>query len=384
MNKVKVLHLIHGLSTGGAETLVKNYALYFDRNRFDIVLLCLKHEANSPYEIVLKDCGVNVLYIEDYLPFKKQSTIITKFISRVCEYLFVKKIIHKEMPDVIHSHLPINNYIKFAKPKPGTVIFHTIHSDPKQLWLCNNKKRTRDYNAARWLVKHYDMNFIVLHERMKKEVKEMFGVSDSIVLNNGVDVKKIKNTRPSNETRNELGIPGDGFVIGHVGRFSKVKNHGFLADVFSEIVKKNDGAFLLMIGDGPDKSKIVEKLDKFDLKGKYLIIDNRNDIPDLLNAMDVFVFPSLYEGLPLSLVEAQIARKPCFVSDTINEHAFISNLVVRLSLKQSARKWSDAILSYKEPKKIMVDEDNWDIKKITRKLEQVYLDVLLEKKDGEE
>ena len=127
---------------------------------------------------------------------------------------------------------------------------------------------------------------------------------------------------------------------------------------------------------------ITEELDVNGVSGKYLILSNRSDIPDLLNAMDVFVFPSLYEGLPLSLIEAQIARKPCFVSDTINEYVDISNLITRLSLKQSAEEWAEAIVNYKKPKKIIVNDDDWDIKKVTKQLEQIYLDALAEQENG--
>ena len=236
--------------------------------------------------------------------------------------------------------------------------------------------------AAQWLVEHRDMRFIALHERMREEIDEMFNRSDTIVLNNGVDVDVIKKAEYSKEFRKNIGILGDALVLGHIGRLSKVKNQVFLVDIFKEISKKNPSAFLLMVGDGPDKNKITKKLDNAGFKDKYLILSNRDDVPDLLNIMDAFVFPSLYEGLPLSLVEAQIARIPCFVSDKVNESAIISNLVTRISLRDSAEKWADMVLSYEKPKRIMVKDADWDIKKITKKLERIYLDALTEQRDG--
>ena len=155
-----------------------------------------------------------------------------------------------------------------------------------------------------------------------------------------------------------------------------------MVDIFREVSKKNSDAFLLMIGDGSDKDEIMKKLDNSGLKKKYLILSNRDDVPDLLNAMDVFVFPSLYEGLPLSLIEAQIAKKPCFISDRIDDYAIISNLVTRLPLENGTKKWADAIMNYKKPKKVIVDDENWDIKKITKQLEQLYLDALAENQNG--
>ena len=381
MNKIKIIHFIHGLNTGGAETLVKEYAVNLNRSVFDVLVLCMSHE-DSPYEGILKKNNIKVICVDDYLPFWCRFSILKRTVGLIYKYAVVKNIICRESPDVLHTHLPINSFVKFAKPSGKTVVLHTVHNKPSELWSRDKKKRKKDFRAAKWLVRHRDMRFIVLHEKMRAEINKMFGVTDSIVLNNGVNVDRIKNARPVEVMRKELNIPEDAFVLGHIGRFSEVKNHTFLVDVFADVYKKGKNAFLLMIGDGPDKNKIIKKLDENGLRGSYLILSNRDDVPDLLSAMDVFVFPSLYEGLPLSLIEVQVAQKPCFVSDNVNEHATISNLMTKLSLNSGAKKWADAILSYKKPKKIVVNEDDWDIKKVTKRLEQIYLDVLAEKRNG--
>ena len=377
---MRVMHLIHGLNTGGAETLVKNYFLNFDKSKNDVVLLCMYHINESPYEDVLRKAGVRIIFVEDFFLFSNKR-IARKF-NRLYKYFLIRRIVRKESPDILHTHMSVNSYVRFANPKKSTTIFHTIHTNPKALWDCSKKGRARDLIATRWLVKHRDMRFIVLHEKMRKEINEMFGRNDTIVLDNGVDVEKINNAKNSKIIRKELGIPEDILVLGHIGRFSKVKNQEFLVDVFKEVHKKNGKAFLLMVGDGPDKAKIAKKLNSSGLEGCYLILSNRSDISDLLSAMDVFVFPSLYEGLPLSLIEAQIARKPCFVSDRVDESATISNLVTGLPLKNDASKWVEAILSYEKPKKGVVDEKEWDIKKITKRLEQIYLDTLAGRQNG--
>ena len=377
---MKVLHFIHGLNTGGAETLVKNYYSYFERAKNDYVLLCLWHYNSAPHERELENKGVSIIYVEDYLPFKKTVEGVRKIINNVYKYIIVRRIIKKESPDIIHSHLRINKVVKFAKPKKGTVIFHTIHSDPKAVYA--GKEGEKEFLATRWLVRKYGLRFIVLHEQMRKEINSLFGVSDSIVLNNGVDVDALKNARDGKAVRGDLNIPNDSFVLGHIGRFSKVKNQSFLVDIFAHVLKQNKKAFLLMIGNGPDKDRVVDKLEKFGMNNRYLILSNRNDVPDLLSAMDVFVFPSLYEGLPLSLVEAQIARKPCFVSDQISQYAIISNIVERLSLDDGAKKWASGILNYKKPARIVVEDEDWNIKNNTKQLEQIYLDALAERQDG--
>lgn len=371
---MKVMHVIHGLNTGGAETLVKEYALKLDKKKFDVTVLCMNRINNSPFEKLLKDNNINVIYISDYQKNYNKKGMFFKIINIIQKYMLVKKIIHKEMPDILHTHLPINNYIKFSKPKKGTKIIHTVHNEPKYLWPKNNSKRQKDLNAANWLVKNYNMRFIVLHDEMKNEINTMFGVNNSIVLNNGIDFYRFENVKDKNEKRKELNIPNNAFVIGHIGRFNYQKNHEFLIKVFAEIYKKNKSSFLLMIGTGEEKERIISKLDELGLKNNYLILENRMDIPDLLNVMDVFMFPSRYEGLGIALIEAQKMNLPCFISDRVPKSAIISNLVTKLSLDLSPSEWANIILEYELPQNICLNDKDWDMKEVIRKLENIYLD----------
>ena len=379
---MKVLHFIHGLNTGGAETLVKNYFLNFDRNKLDLVLLCLEHHKDSPYERMLADGGVRIIFVEDALPFKKHPNKVTKAIRLFYKYIIIRKIIRRESPDVIHLHLFLCRFIKFARPIRGTKMFYTVHSEPKKLWVEGSKNGRKEYRAAKWLVEHYNMKFIVLHEKMRVDIKKLFRVDDSILLNNGIDMKSFRNAKSKKNMRKKLGIPEDAFVIGHVGRFSKVKRHGFLVDLFSFIKSKKKNAFLLMVGKGDEQTKIVEKLRSNGLEDSSLILSSREDIPDLLAAMDIFVFPSQYEGLGIALIEAQEANLPCFISEEVPEHAVISNLVTRLSIKGGVKLWADTILNYSRPKKTLLNDNDWDIEDVTKELEQIYYDACSGETDG--
>lgn len=113
---IKLMHIIYGFNAGGAETLVKDYAQRIDRNKFDLTILCFKN-CNSQYDHLLKDKNIKVIYASDYQKFYNKHNFIFKVINHLQLFLFIKKYIHKVNPDVIHSHLPINKYIKFAKPK---------------------------------------------------------------------------------------------------------------------------------------------------------------------------------------------------------------------------------------------------------------------------
>lgn len=367
---MKVMQFIHGLNTGGAETLVKEYALNFDKSVIDVVVLCFEHFNDSPYEKQLEENNIRVIYICDFMKYYNKKNIIFKIINKIERNLLVKKIIRKEKPDIIHSHLLINSYIKFSKPKKDTKIFYTVHSEPKRYWPSNKNK---EYKAAKYLVKKYKMKFICLHEKMKNKIDEMFNVNNSIVLNNGIDFSKYDNLTDKKIMREKLNIPSASFVIGHIGRFTKVKNHEFLIDIFNEVFKRNNKSFLLMIGIGEEKDNIKNKLHKLGLDNHYLILSNRDDIPDLLNSMDVFVFPSIYEGLPISLIEAQKIKLPCFISTNVPDATIISNLVTKISLETTSKKWSEIILSYKIPKTIELNDKEWDIKQIVKRLEKLYM-----------
>ena len=365
----KLMYVIHGLSTGGAETLIKDYALKIDKKNFEVIVLCFEHYEDSPYEKFLNDNGIKVIYISDYMKFYGRKSIFYKIVNRVQFKFYLRKFIHNEKPNILHTNLKINTYIKFARPAKDTKIFYTVHAVPSSFWP---NKFDRDYRAAKWLVKKYAMRFIVLHEEMRKEVNRMFKVSNSVVLNNGIDFEKFDNAISKSESRKKLNISDKFFVIGHIGRLSKVKNHMFLIEVFRGIYQRNHNAFLILVGDGPEKQAIKFRLNEIGLKERYMILSNRSDIPDILSAMDAFVFPSIYEGLGIALIEAQKMKLPCFKSENVPDYAVISNLVTSLSLEDGPSLWANEILDYKYPKEVILNDKDWDMKEVVKKLSELY------------
>ncbi|MBR2708603.1 MAG: glycosyltransferase [Bacilli bacterium] len=367
---MKIMHFIGRLSTGGAETLVKEYALKLKNRKYNVVVLCLSHYNDSPYEKLLSDNGIKVIYACDHIRFSSRKNIFFKFFNNIQRYFFVKKIIHEENPNILHVHLELNRYVKFARPSSDVKLFYTVHSLPSVIWP---NKFNKEFRATKWLVNKNNMRFICLHNGMKNEVNKMFDVDNSIVINNGIDFDRFEKRFDKRSIKNSLGIDNSYFVIGHIGRFSKVKNHEFLVNLFNQVYKNNNNAFLLMVGDGIEKESIVNKLHELKLKDRFMILSNRSDIPELLSVMDVFVFPSIYEGLGIALIEAQKMKLPCFISDTIPSHSIISNLVTKLSLNSDLEVWTDKIINYKKPKKIEINDEDWNMDMIIEKLEKIYL-----------
>ena len=372
---IKVVQFIHGLSMGGAETLVKDYCLYLNKNKFDLTLLCLEH-INSPYEIILEHNGIKIIYIDDYIHQHKLSknNLLCRA-QRLClRYYYTISTLRKLKPDIVHSHLPVNFYLWLAHFPHTTRIFHTVHSEPYRYWGDNAPML---YKIDRWslrrLIRNYDTTFIALHEKMLKEIREIYNVNNTVILNNGIDFSNYDNLKSKDSMRKELNIRDDAYVIGHVGRFIDIKNHDFLLDIFEEVIKKVGNAVLLLIGTGETKKHILDRVSKENIQDKVIFLENRTDVANLMGAMDIFVFPSKLEGLPVTLVEAQKVGLPCIISDNITEKVVVSNLVKRVSISDSALKWAELVTNTNKLKPKYQNISRWDIRNVVCTLEDLYL-----------
>ena len=163
------------------------------------------------------------------------------------------------------------------------------------------------------------------------------------ILHNAIDIDRYGfNADMRCRIRSEFGLSDDTTIIGHVGRFMTQKNHAFLLEVFSEYLKINRKSILMLVGGGELESAIKEKASELGISDKIIFTGVRSDVPALLSAMDVFVFPSLYEGMPNTVIEAQATGLPCVISDTITREADITGLVNYLPLGD-AGKWAECI-----------------------------------------
>ena len=180
----------------------------------------------------------------------------------------------------------------------------------------------------------------------KKAGQWMFNTDNFITLNNAINSKEYAyNEKKSKDLKEALGLSNK-FVIGHVGRFFKQKNHTFLIDIFKELSQINEDAVLMLVGGGELEEEIKNKVNELGLSDKVLFLGVRDDIPDLMQVMDVFLLPSLYEGLPLVLVEAQAAGLKCVISDTISSESIITNNVKIMRLEDSINEWAKCVNSF--------------------------------------
>ena len=197
-------------------------------------------------------------------------------------------------------------------------------------------------------------------------------------IKNGIETEKfVYNDQIRILKRKELGL-NNKLVVGHVGRFMQQKNHTFLIDIFQELHKKQPNSVLVLVSDGKLMNEVKNKVHTYGLDDAVLFLGNRNDVNELMQAFDVFVFPSLWEGLPLTGIEAQTAGLPVFMSDVITDEVCITNNIYKMSLKQSATEWANKIFSVtnnhkRENMKQQVIDAGFDIRTTADWLQEFYL-----------
>ena len=194
------------------------------------------------------------------------------------------------------------------------------------------------------------------------------------ILPNAIDPERFKFSESARcEIRKQYGIKDDDFVIGHVGRFYPQKNHNFLIDVFSEVHKQKPNAKLLLLGDGPLQEKIREKTEILDIAESVVFAGLQKDPAPFYSAMDVFAFPSLWEGLPLTLVEAQYSGLPCMVSEHVTKEVEISSRLKCLPL--IAEEWTkkiDSLYFIDSRNQMIANNYRFDIRTCYKMLESLY------------
>lgn len=358
--------------------MVKDYALALKERGHEVCIVVLEDMPDMPNELAVKNANIEIISIGCY---PKSSKLLDRLWSKLLRTvtgpdlipsLRLKKIIKNLKPDVVHIHLHMMQYCyQIRNSIEGIKLIYTCHNEPKVLF---REKTKATKKSLKWFVEQGRVQIIALHSNMEEEIKCIFNGADVVTLNNPVDLKRFILPKKDNQSiRKDLEIPENAFVIGNVGRFSKQKNQEWIVEVFAECIKKKQDAFLLLIGSGYKMDLIKKQLREKNLEKHCLILSDRNDIPELDNAMNVFVLPSLYEGFPISLIEAQSVGLKCVVSDRITPDAVLTDNVCMLSLNESAETWSKAILTNEfKPVRPTHNLEDFDINRVVDKLIQIY------------
>ena len=338
--RIRVLHSIGHLLRGGIETWLYQMLQRFDSDRYEHHIL-VRTDKEEPFTQAFRQAGFRVLPCLNYgNPVKYKANF--------------RRVVEQNGPyDILHVHGSNPNglmALMFARQVGISATIVHSHNDVQPL-LENRGTAYRTYVGLtlRWLRKLADRGFAC----SILAAESMFGPAwreDKRwqLLYNGVDFEPFAQP-PDPHLRSQLGIPEDAFVVGHVGRFHEQKNHEFLVKIADALIKKCPDARFLLIGNGALRDKTVSELQRRGLDRNVVLVADTTSMPQfMLSAMDCFVLPSRYEGLPLVSVEAQAAGLPCVFSDRITrELAVDPKLVKFLSLEDSPELWADAILESK-------------------------------------
>ena len=368
---INVLEFERGVADGGAETLVKDYCLLIDKKKFNVLVACLfANEKSANYKLM---AGNKVKIFSIYRKWNMATRLFNRIFGEVYVSYRLKRYINQNSINVVHGHVgvlkylkPISNFLHENKVK----LLYTCHNLPEQYF---GKKQGRERTACVKLIKNNNLQLIALHADMAAELNQLFGINNTIVVNNGIDFSKYETDfKSKEEIRQELGIPKDAFVIGNIAKFAPQKNHRFIIEVLNELLKKNNNGFLILVGAGPLKEDVIKQIKGYGIENRVLLLSHRNDVPVLLHAMDCFFFPSLFEGLGIVVVEAQKAGVKAVVADTIPKAAYLSSNLIVKSLQEPLDAWVNAILYESANFEQHKDINEWDMRNVIKKLENIY------------
>lgn len=319
----KLLCLVGGMNTGGAETfLMKIYrTLPLDKYQMDF---CVTTDKEGFYDSEIAQMGGKIIHIT-----KKSKNPLKSFweIKKV-----VKEGNYKNVIRISQHSLSALDLLAAKFGGANNLIFRSSNSNS-----CGNKVNSLIHVVSKPLAITIPNKKIAPSDVAAIHMfgKSCFKKDKVVLLNNGVPLDKFRyNEEIRNNLRKELNIENK-FVIGHIGRFTEQKNHKVLIDIFNEYLKINKDTVLLLIGDGPLKENVAKYVEEKNISDKVIFLGLRNDTNKLYQCMDCFVFPSLYEGMPNTVIEAQTSGLNCVIADTITKDVILTDNVKMCSLSNT-------------------------------------------------
>lgn len=360
---IRVLHSVSYMHRAGVETFLMNYYRNIDRSRAQFDFMCNKKLAGD-YDEEIRRLGGRIFYRPEHEKMDEPA------------YAAFWKAFLKEHPEIqiLHAHngakqffpiegarqasLPVRiahahstDFVHDEKYQHRLELIHKIPTAANCFFGCSNKAGEFFYGSELW----------------KKQ---------GVIIHNAIPCHDFAyDVNQRNQLRSELGME-DAFVIGHVGRFMKQKNHIRLLEIFSKVYKSNPSSVLLLIGSGELENDIRERAHALGLSNRVLFAGEQAAMSRWYQAMDVFVMPSLFEGLTLSGIEAQAAGLPCIFSDLVSTETQVTDNVCFIPLDASDDVWCDRIVRFSDFPRIdttqLICDAGYDISVEAKKLQEQY------------
>ena len=356
--KIRILYVVNHMVVGGIENFLMNIIRNIDLGKYDIEFLYCDGK-DTYYDEEIRSYGIKITGITS------RSRNLFKHLSELKHFFSRNKF------DVVHinySNATCFTAARAAK-KAGVkkIIVHSHNS---------NASNPVVHKLCKPLLCHY-ANMFFACSQLAADWMFTRNVAKSKVhiIRNAVNTKEFLFSEDKRTTvRNEFDI-GDRFVIGHIGRMSNTKNHKFLLNVFNEYHKKDPNSILMLVGDGELRDEIKRQAEKLEISDSVIFTGIRDDVPELLCAMDCFVMPSYFEGLPVTLVEAQATGLRAFISDTITREVDLTDLISYVSLELNDKQWAMMLESTANDRtqyNNVVASSGFDISNELTKIERLY------------
>lgn len=365
---VRILHVVGGLNKGGLEAFIMNVYRKIDRSKiqFDFAVL---NKNETYYFDEVKKLGGNI-----YIQPDPKEVGLKKF-----EAGFRNTIINNGPFKCVHSHIYFFNGPIMKVAKKCNISIRISHS--------HNTKDGKSDSIIRNMYRLYMKNMILKNATdlvgcSKLACEALYGeVKEAKVICNAIDLNEYNYKDSKEDIKLKLGLDRYRYIIGHIGRFAEQKNHKYIILVFKEFLKIHPDSILLLIGEGPLKKKIETMAETMGISESVHFLGVRDDISMLLGSMDILLFPSLFEGLPVTLVEAQASGVECLISDTIsNEIDFKLGTINKLSIKENPKVWAekmDELLNKDtcdfETRFDKIKENGYEINEAVKIIESIYL-----------
>lgn len=323
---IRILHIVSFMQRGGLETLLMNCYRHVDRERLQFDFL-VHRPFRADYDDEIEAMGGRIYRLPRLNPFSPgYRRALKAFFAAHGEYR------------IVHCHLDCMSAIPLAAAKEAGIPVRIAHAH------CAGQTRDWKYPLKRLYMGKIPAAATHFFACSAEAGAWMFPGQTVQVMNNGIETERFAfDPEVRAQVRSELGLKA--LTIGHVGRFVHQKNHEYLMDVFAGIAKSRPEAKLVLVGTGPLEQAVRQKAARLGLTEQVLFLGVREDVDRLLQGMDVFVLPSRYEGLPLTVVEAQTAGLPCFVSDGVSPECKLTDLVTFLPPEAGAEVWAERIAS---------------------------------------
>ena len=357
---VRILQIVTYMGRGGLETMLMNYYRHIDRNKVQFDFL-VHRDFEADYDKEILSMGGKIYHISRLIPWSRAYYgELKKFFLEHPEYR------------IIHVHQDCLSSVALKCAKECNIPIRIAHSHSSSA-----------VKNIKYFIKLYYMKKIPnyathLFACGKQAGDWMFLGKKYKIVRNAIDIEQYQYSSDLAKTvRQELGMKDD-LIIGHVGNFTPAKNHSFLIEIFKEVLKRKPNSQLLLVGGGTGMQSIQELVQTTGIQDNVVFTGVRSDVNRLMQVMDVFVFPSIYEGLPVTMIEAQASGLPCVISNRVSDECIVtSGLVTRVKLEETPEKWAELIIKKSYCERVNhndeIENAGYSIATAAQQLENFYL-----------